>query len=65
LKWGWRLALVLDITLSLAVNLFGGLRTAVAPALGDSGAIAVSASTASVAALLLFAVLARLVKARW
>jgi hypothetical protein len=37
----------------------------VAPALGAPGAIAVSASTAFVAAILLGMVLTRLLKARW
>jgi hypothetical protein len=65
LKWGWRPALTTGITMSLAVNLFEGLRLAVAPAVGAPRAIAVSASTAFVAAILLGMVLTRLLKARW
>lgn len=65
LKWSWRSGLVLGLTMSIGLNTFQELRTALEPALGAPGSLAVSASTAFVAALLAGVALSRLIKAQW
>ena len=59
LRWGWRVGLALGLSVSLALNTFAELKTAVVPALGGPGALAVGGATALVVAWIAWALLAR------
>ncbi len=65
LRWGWRAGVVLGVTMAVAINTFGELRRAIEPNLGDLGAILVGGCTGLVVALVISAVLSRLLGWRW
>ena len=65
LKLGWRAGLAFGLTLSIALNTFQEVKSAVQPSLGALATVAISVTAACVLGLAVMAVMTRLLKLKW